>query len=128
MTRLRVDRGVTDRVRTHVKRIRRFLETVSPLKKAIHIRVVAFGACSYSEADRDVFCYAFTQVPYRGERAVKSRPTRIFVAGSKRPYSVGFSFCHEWVHCEQERDKKPLTERGVNQRATSLYSRFLRQS
>jgi hypothetical protein len=34
---------------------------------------------------------------------------------------------HEWVHYEQFRDGRPITERGVQVRARNLYGRFARR-
>ncbi len=50
------------------------------------------------------------------------------ITGMHALFRISHDFAHEIVHYEQWRDGRPITERGVNQRAASLVNRFGREA
>ena len=125
--------GVRADVRHEVRRLTDELRGACPPTHRVLVTVVPHPAV---EGTTGVFGFGIFHCPVRGRgpRAV----VRIAVAagladlvvrhrGETRAQAVrdvAETFLHEWVHYEQWRAGRRLTERGVKVRARNLYERF----
>lgn len=120
------DRGVARDVRTAIATTLEGLCLLSPVRHRLRVRVVPHPTVA-SVSERDgrqlgigfgVFCPELRLIVVCGGAAALVKPRRDGVR------VVAESLCHEFVHYEQFRDDKPLTDRNVARRAASLLRRI----
>jgi hypothetical protein len=127
--RLYVKKGVADAVAAECRRLVKGFQRLSRAGPPLNIIVTPTAVIENPDGSRGFGVCVVPDPPQtRVYIFVGGDPAPELLPGGGQPgeavYAVGHVLLHELVHYEQHRDGRPLTERGVNRRATGLYSRI----
>ena len=131
--RLRFYPGVRGDIRRRLKEFARWLRGEVEFRHPVRATVVPNATVMGHEGPAGWAVFLIPPVDYApgdvvrifvGAGKVEVLERHFGLSGQDAQLRLAHDFAHEVVHYEQWRDGRPITERGVNRRASSLVNRF----